>query len=376
MNVKLCEVTQQLEHLSEDAVIKGLDHSRIRDYAYILHDSDDTAPHWHIAIRLKDSYDTKYIAEWFGVKENYVEKVKGRWADMLSYLIHENAPSKFQYSDDKVKSNFDWKKEKEQTKGEKRLNEIVEMINNGTIREYNKHEHMTIAEYVRYKVQINSAFDYVNSRKGISRNMECVFITGDAGSGKTTYAKDIAKQKNYSIFIADSGKNPLDGYGGEDCIILDDLRGSTMKVADLLKLLDNNTACAVSARYRNKNIAWCKLIIITTVQDIDQFFRNVFQDEIETANQLKRRCRYVVHMTKSKMWFDVWTDAEQKYISTKPVGNVVMEQFSSETMTVDDAIDLVDKFFGLGNEVKAMMKEETHQVDDDDLPFQFTAHGL
>lgn len=364
MNLKLCEVETQVDRLSEEKIIKALEHNRIRDYAYIKHDKDENVtPHWHIAIRLKDTYNTKHIAEWFDVPETQIEKVKGRWTDMLKYLIHRNAPEKYQYEESGVKSNFDFQKILKEADNTKQLDEIIEKINAGEIREYNIHSHIDIKTYVRYKRQLSYAFDYTNNKKGVDRQMEAVFITGDSGTGKTTYAKSIAEQKGYSVFVTDSGNNPLDGYGGEDCIILDDLRGSTMKIADLLKLLDNNTACAIAARYRNKNIMWCKLIIITTIHDIDTFFRNVFQEETETAVQLKRRCKYVVHMTKTKMWYEVWSDAEQKYVKTKPIGNIVMEQFQKEYISEEDAVNIVDAFFQIGSETKEMMIEEikTHQ---------------
>ena len=57
--------------------------------------------------------------------------------------------------------------------------------------------------------------------------------SGDAGTGKTTYAKDLAVKKGYSIFVSSGSNDVLDGYGGEDCIILDDLRPSCMGLSDL-----------------------------------------------------------------------------------------------------------------------------------------------
>ena len=36
-----------------------------------------------MAIRLGYGADTKYIANWLGIKENFINKVKGKWVDML-----------------------------------------------------------------------------------------------------------------------------------------------------------------------------------------------------------------------------------------------------------------------------------------------------
>ena len=91
MRVKLFEIVTDRDKIDIENVKKVFEiRDGIRDWAYILHDKDDTREHYHIAVRLNNSYDTKYIAEWFGVGENFVDKVKGRWSDMLKYLIHEN----------------------------------------------------------------------------------------------------------------------------------------------------------------------------------------------------------------------------------------------------------------------------------------------
>jgi hypothetical protein len=110
MKLKLFEVMQGCEYLQELEILEALKQPSIKDYAYILHDKDsDSKPHYHVAVRLNHANDSKYVARWFGVKEQYVEKVKGRWSDMLKYLIHQNAPEKYQYEESEVKSNYDWK---------------------------------------------------------------------------------------------------------------------------------------------------------------------------------------------------------------------------------------------------------------------------
>jgi SpoVK/Ycf46/Vps4 family AAA+-type ATPase len=55
--------------------------------------------------------------------------------------------------------------------------------------------------------------------KEASREMDCIYINGDAGTGETTYAKDLAIKNGYSV-VSFGSNEVLDGYGGEDCIIL------------------------------------------------------------------------------------------------------------------------------------------------------------
>ena len=56
--------------------------------------------------------------------------------------------------------------------------------------------------------------------------MNCIFITGASGTGKSTYAKQIASENKLSVYISSGSNDVLDDYQGQDCIILDDLRPS------------------------------------------------------------------------------------------------------------------------------------------------------
>nr|WP_305147408.1 hypothetical protein [Butyricicoccus faecihominis] len=153
--------------------------------------------------------------------------------------------------------------------------------------------------------------------------MRCIYITGDSGTGKTTYAKEYAKKQGYSIFVSSGSNDVLDGYKGQDCIILDDLRPSSLGLSDLLKLLDNNTSSTVKSRYRNK-VLECKVIIITTTLGINEFFRNVFSEEPETIVQLKRRCGTMILFPKNvndKLILKVYDSSTRDYVLAGEIPN-------------------------------------------------------
>lgn len=329
MKLKICEVISNVEHININDVQKILDDKKaIKDYAYILHDKDNytdkdeaknaehkagthKANHYHIVIRLNNAYDTKHIASWFGLAENFVGKPTGKgngktkeeieavkWCNMLKYLTHENAPQKHQYDESEVVSNYAWIDEKEKisskSNSEARRIEIMNGIVDGTIREYNYFNYISIEEYDKYKRSIENAHQYrADKLKGGNREMNVIYITGKSGTGKSTFAKMLAEDKKFSYFVSSSSNDVLDGYKGEDCIILDDLRPSSMGLSDLLKMLDNNTASTVKSRYKNK-VLECKLIIITSILPIDDFFKNVFQEQKEPIVQFKRRCSLYV----------------------------------------------------------------------------------
>ena len=85
-----------------------------------------------------------------------------------------------------------------------------------------------MADYVKYGKQIRTAFEYRLKRleRMVDRKMDVIYIYGNSGTGKTTYAKMIAQEKGYEIFTSSGTNDPFDGYKGEECVILDDLRGS------------------------------------------------------------------------------------------------------------------------------------------------------
>lgn len=304
-NIEIMQQTGFLPNGKIDAIADILNTSdKIRNYAYILHDKDKkedgTAkpPHYHIMVRFTDAYKLKTIVGIFDnlIPEQYFEGIKGRWGDALAYLTHSNAPKKHQYDPAAVVSNFAWEKEAAEAKKIKELEEVIDKIDSGEIRLFNYTDYMTANFYAKYRRQIDTAFKFRNDRlksKEVNRNMRCIYIMGGSGTGKTTYAKEYAKKLGYSTFISSGSNDPLDGYAGQDCIILDDLRPSCMGLSDLLKMLDNNTASTVKSRYFNK-VLECKLIIITTTLDIESFFKNVFSEENEACKQLKRRCDLVV----------------------------------------------------------------------------------
>ncbi|MGN1305026.1 MAG: hypothetical protein ACI4YB_08325 [Oscillospiraceae bacterium] len=125
---------------------------------------------------------------------------------------------------------------------------------------------------------------------------KCIFITGEKGSGKTTFAKNWSKEHNYSCFVSGSSNDPFDEYKGEDVVVLDDLRGSCFTFSDLLKILDNDTSTLVKSRYHNKLLE-CKYIIITSVVPLEEFYSTVFESNNEPIAQFKRRCGTYIEMT-------------------------------------------------------------------------------
>ena len=106
MNLKHYEIVIYKDYLKVDIQKTLKEYKTIKKWAYILHDKDDTDPHYHIYVNFGgQSVDSALVAKWFklaytdenGVEhsgENFIEKIKGRSSDALLYLIHGNDTQK------------------------------------------------------------------------------------------------------------------------------------------------------------------------------------------------------------------------------------------------------------------------------------------
>ncbi len=345
MKLKICEICQGTKFLTEDKIKEAVCKRGIKKFAYILHDKDTYTkddekknpehkagtlkePHWHICLQFKDSQNTKYVAKWFDIEEQYVNKSSsGHYEDMLLYLIHKNSSEKFQYCIDEVHANFDYT-QFIQSNGilKTRIQELTDLIMDGTLKEYNYFKYMTNSEFQLYKTSLEKAHEYYrDSIYDGNRQLEVIYISGGSGTGKTTLAKHIAEKHGYSFFISGSDNDLLDGYKGQDCLILDDLRGSSLKFSDFIKMIDNNSDSKVKSRFHNKHITECKLIIITCIHNMEGFYNNLFSEQDEPLLQFKRRCKTFLELnpyTVRSYYFDKATD---KYEFVAEFKNPVLE---------------------------------------------------
>jgi hypothetical protein len=223
---------------------------------------------------------------------------------------------------------------------------IAERIESGEIKQYNLCKYVSIDEYSRNYRYYQKCFEYrQNKLKGLDRNMECIFVTGGSGTGKTSYAKMIASQKGYACYISSGGKNPLDNYQGEECIILDDTRSSTWNLTDFLKLTDNHTDSLVGCRYYNKSIAECKLLIVTSVKSLDEFYEHATKEDNEPKIQLLRRFSMVVEMEINSMTIKYYDDNLMRHIPAFRVRNPITTLF--EPKVAKKAVADFVQFMGL-----------------------------
>ena len=380
-SIRKCEMSQQISFLPgypdhwKEELEKRLSNKNIEKWVYILHDhdvdenGDPKQPHIHAIILLAQSLKISTVANILGVKPNYIQFIghgnkndnngnsKRRRADVgraLLYLTHRNAPHKYQYSDEDVvaKPGFDWKAlraKSEQAQAEQRsLSQVYKDIESGKIREYNLFGHISMNTYIANKSDIENAFAY---RRGIlrlsaDRNIDVIYICGEAGSGKTTYAKQFCEKRGYSYCLSGSSRDPLQDYRGQDALILDDLRPDVFPLADLLKLLDNHSASSASARYHDRWLE-VKLIIVTTILPIDKFFGYI-GDKSEPITQLKRRCRTMIELSRALIEIYQYDDENGEYVRVACAPNPIAKLYKDSSSTDRDNGILRDILADLG----------------------------
>ena len=293
MRKKHCEVVSNVSHLKVDiqAVIRSK--KSIKQWAYILHDKDDTEPHYHIYLNFgKTSVEFADVASWFGLDENFVNKVEGRKVDMLMYLTHSNAGQehKYQYSPKEVIANFDFESEVAVSKILGNFEQFsyaqqLEYINSLSVNEKTK-AHTQLDKLWKLHCQCLVLKP--------DRQIEVMFIHGKGGTGKTYYAKKLLEKMGYDFCVSSSSNDPFQDYMGQQAIILDDLRDKAFEFEDLLKLLDNDTASSVKSRFSNK-VFNGKIIVITSTVPLAYWYREYQYNMADTLQQLYRRITsYVV----------------------------------------------------------------------------------
>lgn len=381
MSVRKCEIVQQLKYLPgypdhwRDTLEANLESDpNIKSWAYIVHNKDTNEdgtpkePHVHIVIELVESRQFSTVGGYVGVPAQYVcairQKVKAGKRMMsdiggaLAYLTHRNAPDRYQYDDSEVvaKPGYDWqavRAKSEMSMAERKtFTHALEDIEKGIIRRYNLFQRVSMQMYLDHKIDFDRAFEYreLRLKSDSNRQIDVIYITGEAGSGKTTLAKHLCEKRGLSYCVSGSSRDPVQDYNGQDCLILDDLRPKTFDLSDLLKLLDNNTASSVNSRYHDR---WLEVqcIIITTVLSIDEFFCSMLVTG-EPIAQLKRRCKTMIQLTQQTMSIYAYHQKTQEYMLVGTGANPIADMFQEEDSKEDDAAKVKELCEDLGLEYK------------------------
>ena len=246
------------ELLTEEKIIKALEEFGKCKYAYIMHDKDrneDTTlknRHFHIVIQTENPVPLIVVAKRFDILPNFIEIPKGRdsFGDCCEYLTHE-APSeqekgKYRYSDEEVKSNFNFRELVDNTV-KRRFDRELRLATGDDETYYFKGVHegrLTLTDVLKE----NNRFYYKHERElkyfrnvYLQENAEMpkvrlnFYISGDGGAGKDSMCRALARAlypeetDDDKIFYMVGNDNVMfDGYDGQPVLIWSDFRAEEL----------------------------------------------------------------------------------------------------------------------------------------------------
>ena len=316
---------QDVEHMNfkfeELPNILKSESSRLSEWAYIKHNHDEKAKsdkedtkvrdHIHVVLKYRNPQTVAHVAKLFKDKSNNVQIWIGRINNAYSYLVHntDNATSKYQYSIEDVKASFDFKKrikdieENVSLAKQRNIKEAINGFAEGDIDYKELIETLGIVNVAKNRNLIDSIqkireqviqHEWWNQFNG--KQMASLWLWGEAGVGKTTYAERILSNEKY--IVLGNSNDYFQYYNGEHYIILNDLRPGDLKYADLLRILDPYAIKYTFGRYHNHPLL-AEMIIITTPYSPREFYKNtrIANRKIDSLTQLQRRI-FEIHITK------------------------------------------------------------------------------
>lgn len=126
--------------------------------------------------------------------------------------------------------------------------------------------------------------------KNTWRDIECHYIFGVAGSGKTRSVMDRYGYSN--VYRVTNYHHPFDSYQGQDVIVFDEFRGR-LPLADMLNYLDGYPLL-LPARYGDKVACYTKVYIISNIHITSQY-PFIQSDETVSWNAFLRRIHDITY---------------------------------------------------------------------------------
>jgi len=316
--------------------------SNINKVAIILHDKDKREwtnwtefkePHFHFVLTFTNQISSLTVANQLHVPENFIEPMHSSWKTNFLYLIHKNNPEKHQYGPEEVVANFDYEDYVSDSIPLQNINDIILKIENWEVKPYELVKYTNTTTYSKYKGRLVNAVEHKLLSNDLTtknnKSMECVFISGPSGCWKSTLSKLIAERSGYNYYISSQWKNPFDNYLWEECIILDDFRDTVYSFSDFLKIADNNTSSLVGARYHNKSISTCKLLIVNTIDKIKDFYSRETEDEW-IKKQLYRRFKTYIIMTDEYIQWYAYDKLFNTYVKDFKTTNMISSMYPND----------------------------------------------
>lgn len=320
-------------------------------YYFIEHPADDeiNQTHWHILLRFPSPTQFDTIKNKFPYGD--IEPARNT-RNCIQYMVHLNDVTKKPYSWDEIRTNdknTDWYRVQSRSSQEIALHAVIERIVSGEIPQYRQIELIPPSLWTKYNVQITKAFEFYTKKIASDPNREIstIYFSGSTCTGKTTIAKEWCRRAGLSYYVSSASNDVMQGYEGQEVLILDDFRGDMEKkgssrsfnLPDFLKMTDQNTRSSIKSRYSNKDFIG-SYIIITSSRPIYDMYFNL---EVEDKHQLFRRVSSQYQFTKDKIYLSAYSQEFHKYLPIGSMPNPASEIYSEEK-PLQCSVSLADSF--------------------------------
>lgn len=313
---KRCECILYAEDGWDEMRIKEVISTKqsISKFAMILHDKDHDddgnlkKPHYHLYLGFgKTNCQFEYIAKWFGLEPNKVQKIKSAGEfHVLNYYLHRNEPLKHQYGIEEIIANFDVQQVLARRPQKEDLDNVLKACAAGDITKQNYAQHIDPVVFSKHERKIQSAWKYYEHVQMMEnagrRDCKVIWVYGESSVGKTTLCTLYAKKEKLSLYITATGNDPFSNYEQQDIVVLDDLRPhKPFEFVELLKVIDPNYYSPVQSRYHNKVLS-CRMIFVTTIlSPFDFVHRSNLNAMKESDVQLYRRISEIWHVRRDSI---------------------------------------------------------------------------
>lgn len=344
-------------------------------YVIALHDQDkkeDGTPkkaHYHVYLHFGNNtaWACEAVAQWFSTQANNISHIQSDSNGMnsknamyytLEYYTHSHYPDKHHYQPENFTANFDvadylrTKREEQKTRTMKQnrqtvLQEIIQKIEDGTIRRYNYTEYISPFIYAQYKPQIDRAFEHQSAKYSYDhngrRNIQTMWLYGESGTGKTTMASFLASKFKIQPYLTHPGNDPFDSYMDQPAVILDDIRpDSPFQYSELLKILDPFYMSGVHSRYKDEllKVDW---IFVTSVFSPEDFYKNCSLENrgIDTGFQLYRRLSNAIKITENSIFIQEYDKLKNGFQTIEERKNPVPGYVTQQNITKQTPVNIV-----------------------------------
>ena len=373
---------QQLAHLPAQDLdtLKGIVEQKVQPkrYAMILHNQETDKegnprpPDIHVMMTFDNARHLDAVAKILGDKPQYLEAWDSNHENGYAYLVHTTKKAreegKHQYDPSEVIANFDYPSflVQVQTKAantaqpkDLSAKNLLDALYAGVLPKEEVERRMTGSQLAYYKRQIDTVWQKVLENQAAEwrkemiaqgRQVTVIWLYGTSGTGKTRFAKAIAKKTEQPYYVSGSSRDIFQSYAGEHTIILDELRPCVMAYQDLLRILDPyglSSNVMAPARYSDKPLV-ADLIIVTSPFSPYAFWSKQFGGpegqalaQTDGYDQLNRRISLTMEMQNATINLMVYDDANRNYTMWRSRSNPYSQQATPTTQ--NSAVELFGK---------------------------------